>query len=304
MRRSGIGRPPGSAPFSRTRSGHCEQGWKRHHDRNTSIDSVGGPAEAVARGAEGAQTRPDPARGFPTLRPQADPRRASARTRGNDLPRARLRSRNAVPQRSRHLRALLAGGAGQPYARDPHPQQHGLRRPRLQYGRVDHHRRSLFRRALQSERRRAHRLSHGEHGLRAGEDARRRDDRRHAVPQQAEGGVHARRSRAARRHDEQAAIALQSHQYVEQIEKIRIKETAFLELVSEISTRSISSAILVQVVEGNDQDRSTPSGRPSSCTTPPPAPCSRACPRAAKSAKSASRAISASPARCSPPARA
>jgi adenylate cyclase len=47
----------------------------------------------------------------------------------------------------------------------------------------------------------------------------------------------------------QAAIALQSHQYVEQIEKIRIKETAFLELVSEISTEFDLSAILVRVVK-------------------------------------------------------
>jgi adenylate cyclase len=47
----------------------------------------------------------------------------------------------------------------------------------------------------------------------------------------------------------QAAIALQSHQYVEQIEKIRIKETAFLELVSEISTEFDLSAILLRVVK-------------------------------------------------------
>lgn len=47
----------------------------------------------------------------------------------------------------------------------------------------------------------------------------------------------------------QAAIALQSHQYVEQIEKIRIKETAFLELVSEISSEFDLSAILVRVVK-------------------------------------------------------
>ena len=47
----------------------------------------------------------------------------------------------------------------------------------------------------------------------------------------------------------QAAIALQSQQYVEQIEKIRIKETAFLELVSEISTEFDLSAILLRVVK-------------------------------------------------------
>ena len=47
----------------------------------------------------------------------------------------------------------------------------------------------------------------------------------------------------------QAAIALQSQQYVEQIEKIRIKETAFLELVSEISSEFDLSAILVRVVK-------------------------------------------------------
>ncbi|MCB1488969.1 MAG: GAF domain-containing protein, partial [Bauldia sp.] len=47
----------------------------------------------------------------------------------------------------------------------------------------------------------------------------------------------------------QAAIALQSHQYVEQIERIRIKETAFLELVSEISSEFDLSSILVRVVK-------------------------------------------------------
>ena len=47
----------------------------------------------------------------------------------------------------------------------------------------------------------------------------------------------------------QAAVALQSHQYVEQIEKIRIKETAFLELVSEISSEFDLSAILQRVVQ-------------------------------------------------------
>jgi len=46
----------------------------------------------------------------------------------------------------------------------------------------------------------------------------------------------------------QAAIALQSHQYVEQIEKSRLKETAFLELVSEISAEVDLSSILVKVV--------------------------------------------------------
>jgi len=47
----------------------------------------------------------------------------------------------------------------------------------------------------------------------------------------------------------QAAIALQSHQFVEQIEKSRIKETAFLELVSEISAEVDLSSILVKVVK-------------------------------------------------------
>jgi len=47
----------------------------------------------------------------------------------------------------------------------------------------------------------------------------------------------------------QAAIALQSHQYVEQIERSRIKETAFLELVSEISAEVDLSSILVRVVQ-------------------------------------------------------
>lgn len=46
----------------------------------------------------------------------------------------------------------------------------------------------------------------------------------------------------------QAAIALKSHQYVEQIERSRLKETAFLELVSEISAEVDLSSILVKVV--------------------------------------------------------
>ena len=46
----------------------------------------------------------------------------------------------------------------------------------------------------------------------------------------------------------QAAIALQSWQYVEQIERIRIKETAFLELVSEISAEFDLTNILQRVV--------------------------------------------------------
>lgn len=46
----------------------------------------------------------------------------------------------------------------------------------------------------------------------------------------------------------QAAIALKSHQYIEQIERSRLKETAFLELVSEISAEVDLSSILVRVV--------------------------------------------------------
>jgi adenylate cyclase len=46
----------------------------------------------------------------------------------------------------------------------------------------------------------------------------------------------------------QAAIALQSRQYVEQIERIRIKETAFLELVSEINSEFDLNSILQRLV--------------------------------------------------------
>jgi adenylate cyclase len=46
----------------------------------------------------------------------------------------------------------------------------------------------------------------------------------------------------------QAATALQSQQYVEQIEKIRIKETAFLELVSDINSEFDLTSILQRVV--------------------------------------------------------
>ena len=46
----------------------------------------------------------------------------------------------------------------------------------------------------------------------------------------------------------QAAIALQSRQYVEQIDRIRIKETAFLELVSEINSEFDLNSILQRLV--------------------------------------------------------
>jgi len=46
----------------------------------------------------------------------------------------------------------------------------------------------------------------------------------------------------------QAAVALQSQQYVEQIEQIRLKERAFLELVSEINSEFDLSNVLVRVV--------------------------------------------------------
>ncbi len=47
----------------------------------------------------------------------------------------------------------------------------------------------------------------------------------------------------------QAAIALQSLQYVEQIERIRIKEMAFLELVSDINSEFDLSSLLQRVVQ-------------------------------------------------------
>ncbi len=47
----------------------------------------------------------------------------------------------------------------------------------------------------------------------------------------------------------QAAIALQSLQYVEQIEKIRVKEMAFLELVSDINSEFDLSSLLQRVVQ-------------------------------------------------------
>jgi adenylate cyclase len=46
----------------------------------------------------------------------------------------------------------------------------------------------------------------------------------------------------------QAAVALQSQQYVEQIEQIRLKERAFLELVSEINSEFDLSNVLARVV--------------------------------------------------------
>lgn len=46
----------------------------------------------------------------------------------------------------------------------------------------------------------------------------------------------------------QAAVALQGQQYVEQIEQIRLKERAFLELVSEINSEFDLSTVLVRVV--------------------------------------------------------
>jgi adenylate cyclase len=46
----------------------------------------------------------------------------------------------------------------------------------------------------------------------------------------------------------QAAVALQSQQYVEQIEQIRLKEKAFLQLVSEINSEFDLSNVLVRVV--------------------------------------------------------
>ena len=75
----------------------------------------------------------------------------------------------------------------------------------------------------------------------------------------------------------QAAIALQSHQYVEQIEKIRIKETRLPRtgLRDQLRIRPVGDPRPGR--EGNDQACSTPSGRPSSCTTPRPEPCSRGC---------------------------
>lgn len=59
----------------------------------------------------------------------------------------------------------------------------------------------------------------------------------------------------------QAAIALQSLQYVEQIEKIRIKEMAFLELVSDINSEFDLSSLLQRVVQETckmlDSERAT-----------------------------------------------
>jgi adenylate cyclase len=46
----------------------------------------------------------------------------------------------------------------------------------------------------------------------------------------------------------QAAVALQGLQYVEQIEQIRLKERAFLELVSDINSEFDLSNVLVRVV--------------------------------------------------------
>ena len=74
----------------------------------------------------------------------------------------------------------------------------------------------------------------------------------------------------------QAAVALQGLQYVEQIEQIRLKETR-------LSRAGLRHQLRIRPVERARPRRrprrptcSTPSGRPSSCTTPHPEPCSRA----------------------------
>ena len=90
--------------------------------------------------------------------------------------------------------------------------------------------------------------------------------------------------------------------YIEQIEKIRIKETAFLELVSEISTEFDLSAILVRVVKETttmlNAERATIFLHDPATGTLFSGVVRR------DRAKSASPAISALPARSSPPARA
>jgi hypothetical protein len=121
---------------------------------------------------------------------------------GNDHHRTECRARLAVPQRSRYQRAVFARGAGQHPARDTHPEYQRRGRLRLYRGRGADHPRRLRRRPLQPLDRRADRLHHAQHPLRADPHRQGRDHRRRADAEQAHRQIHQAGPQPARSHDQ------------------------------------------------------------------------------------------------------